>query len=178
MKSYTDIQNERAFETRDIQMLPDGESFKLMTVISGHGQEGEFTPRHHTMNIDGGDIEFDQVVWTECSTIPIYPQGGTWVYDRAGWCPGDPSDIHEYDITPYVSAGQTHSFDYDVTYATGTSNYIVRQHLVTYGNPNFNLDAAVVSVSLTQKISLIVIGTPANGPGSIPAAIFRSTSSA
>ncbi|MCB2207612.1 MAG: T9SS type A sorting domain-containing protein [Bacteroidetes bacterium] len=150
-KSYTDIQNARAFETRDIQMLPDGESFKLMTVISGHGQEGEFTPRHHTMNIDGGDIEFDQVVWTECSTIPIYPQGGTWVYDRAGWCPGDPSDIHEYDITPFVSPGQTHSFDYNVTYATGTSNYIVRQHLVTYGPPNFNLDAAIVKILKPNK---------------------------
>ncbi len=150
-KSYTDIQNERAFETRNIEMHPDGESFKLMTVISGHGQEGEFTPRHHTMNIDGGDIEFDQVVWTECSTIPIYPQGGTWVYDRAGWCPGDPSDIHEYDITPFVSPGQTHSFDYNVTYATGTSNYIVRQHLVTYGPPNFNLDASIVRVLKPNK---------------------------
>jgi hypothetical protein len=150
-RSYADIQNERAFETRDIQMLPEGESFKLITVISGHGQEGEFTPRHHTMNIDGGDIEFDQVVWTECSTIPIYPQGGTWVYDRAGWCPGDPSDMHQYDITPYVSPGQTHSFDYNVTYATGTSNYIVRQHLLTYGAPNFSLDAAIAKIIKPNK---------------------------
>lgn len=150
-RSYTDIQNERAFETRDIQMLPEGESYKLLTVITGHGQEGEFIPRQHTMNIDGGDIEIEQTVWTECSTIPIYPQGGTWVYDRAGWCPGDPSDIHHYDITEFVTPGQTHSFDYNVTYGSGTSNYIVRNHLVTYGPPNFTLDASIVKILKPNK---------------------------
>lgn len=144
--SYTAIQSGRVLEDRDVKMDPNGDAFKVISVITGHGQQGEFTQRHHTLNIDGGEIEYDWVVWTECSTIPIYPQGGTWIYDRAGWCPGDPSDIYEYDITEYVNPGQAHSFDYNVTYANGTSNYIVRKQLVTYGAPNFNLDAAIVKV--------------------------------
>ncbi len=145
-KSYTDIQDERAFEARDFYFNPEGSLFKVRSVITGHGQQGEFTPRHHTLNINGGDIEYDWIVWNECSTIPIYPQGGTWIYDRAGWCPGDPSELYEYDITEHVSAGQTHTIDYGLVYASGTSNYIVNNQLVTYGEPNFSLDASVVRI--------------------------------
>ena len=144
--SYTKIDNDSYFEPRDFYFNPDGDQFKFRSVITGHGQQGEFTPRHHTLNVNGGDIEYDWTVWTECSTIEIYPQGGTWIYDRAGWCPGTPSDLYEYDITEHVSAGQTHTIDYGMVYASGTSNYIVNNQIVTYGEPNFNLDAAVTSI--------------------------------
>lgn len=145
-KGYTSIMQDRSFEARDFHFNPAGEVFKLRSVITGHGQQGEFTPRQHTFNINGGDIEYEWTVWTECSEIAIYPQGGTWIYDRAGWCPGTPSDLYEYDITEYVSAGQTHLIDYGLVYASGTSNYIVNNQLVTYGGPSFNLDAALVKI--------------------------------
>jgi len=74
---YQNIMDDRTFEARDFYMNPEGEYFKIKSVITGHGQQGEFTPRWHTMNIDGGEVEFEWKVWTECSTIPIYPQGGT-----------------------------------------------------------------------------------------------------
>ncbi len=144
--SYTSIQNDRAFETRDVLIPAEGEAFKIRSVITGHGQQGEFSPRHHTLNLNGGDIEYNWIVWNECSTIPIYPQGGTWIYDRAGWCPGNPSNIHDFDITGYVTPGQTTSIDYNVDYASGTSNYLVNNQLITYGLPNFYLDAAVVRI--------------------------------
>ncbi|MAE09304.1 MAG: hypothetical protein CL661_11160 [Bacteroidetes bacterium] len=145
-KGYTSIINNRSFEERDFYFNPNGDVFKLRSVITGHGQQGEFTPRQHTFNINGGDIEYEWTVWTECSTIPIYPQGGTWIYDRAGWCPGDPSDLYEYDITEYVGPGQTHSIDYGLVYANGASNYIVNNQLVTYGEPSFSLDAAIINI--------------------------------
>lgn len=144
---YQNIMNDRTFEARDFMMDPNGEYFKIKSVITGHGQQGEFTPRWHTLNINGGDIEYTWKVWTECSTIPIYPQGGTWLYDRAGWCPGDPSDVYEYDITEYVSPGQVHNIDYSITIASGTSNYQINNQLVTYGPANFNLDAAVINIT-------------------------------
>ncbi len=145
-KSYTAIQAEKAFEPRDFYFNPEGSLFKVRSVITGHGQQGEFSPRHHTLNINGGEIEYDWLVWEECSTNPIYPQGGTWIYDRAGWCPGYPSVLYEFDITEHVSAGQTHTIDYGLVYANGTSNYIVNNQLVTYGEPNFNLDAAILRI--------------------------------
>jgi hypothetical protein len=143
---YQSIMADRTFEARDVYMHPDGDAFKIRSVITGHGQQGEFTPRWHNIDIDGDEVEFEWQVWTECSTIPIYPQGGTWLYDRAGWCPGDPSDLYEYDITEYVTPGQMHNIDYTVTWGTGTSNYLISKQLVAYGPPNFDLDAAVINI--------------------------------
>ncbi|MCD4680505.1 MAG: T9SS type A sorting domain-containing protein, partial [Bacteroidales bacterium] len=72
--------------------------------------------------------------------------GGTWIYDRAGWCPGMATDTREWDITPFVTPGQIHNIDYGMYVASGTSNYIVSNQLVSYGNANFNQDAALIEV--------------------------------
>jgi hypothetical protein len=144
-KGYTAIMEDRAFEPRDVPLLEDGEYFKLRTVITGHGQQGEFIGRYHFLEIDGSQ-EFNWRIWTECSTNPVYPQGGTWIYDRAGWCPGQASDLAENDITHLVQAGETTNIDYGLQVASGTSNYIVNNQLVTYGGNNFDLDASIVRV--------------------------------
>jgi hypothetical protein len=142
---YTSILADRAFEPRDVAMHPNGERFKIRSVITGHGQQGEFIGRHHFLKINGNE-EFDWRNWTKCSGNPVYPQGGTWIYDRAGWCPGKASDLYEFDITSLVTAGETDNIDYGVQSASGDSRYIVNNQLVTYGSPNFSIDAAVVQV--------------------------------
>lgn len=151
--SYTNIINENFFEPRDIPLDPSGKYFKIRSAITGHGQEGEFIPRTHYVDIDGGSKEFSWSVWKTCGGNPIYPQGGTWIYDRAGWCPGMATDVQEYDITDMVTPGSTVNIDYGINSASGTSRYIVNHQLVTYGDANFNLDAAVVDIlSPTNKI--------------------------
>lgn len=145
-RNYTDIMSNRYFAPKDIVMNPSGEYFKVKTVITGHGQEGEFISRQHYVDIDGGNNEFIWNAWTECGDNPIYPQGGTWVYDRAGWCPGAPSDIRESEITSLVTPGQTTNIDYGVQTASGDSRYIVSNQLVTYGPINHSLDAAVLEI--------------------------------
>lgn len=145
-KSYTDIMADKCFEPRNVLMNPNATYFKIRSAITGHGQEGEFIPRNHYIDVDGGTDEFVWQVWKECGENPIYPQGGTWIYDRAGWCPGRPTDLNEYDITSMVTPGQIHNLDYGVYTASGTSNYIVNNQLVSYGNANFTLDAAVEDV--------------------------------
>jgi len=143
-RDYNSILQDRSFEAREVMLRPDGEQFKIRSVITGHGQEGEFIGRYHNIVVNGE--EFKRRVWTECATNAIYPQGGTWIYDRAGWCPGQPSDLAEYDITGLVIPGQLNDVDYSLDGASGTSNYIVNNQLVTYGGPNFSLDAAIVEV--------------------------------
>ena len=152
-KGHASITSNNSFEPRDILMNPNANSYKLKTTITGHGQEGEFIPQNHTLNIDGGAIEYAWPVWTECAENPIFPQGGTWIYDRAGWCPGQASDIQEYDITQLVNPGQTHNIDYGLISATGSSNYWVSSQLVSYGLPNHSLDAAIIDIiSPTNEI--------------------------
>ena len=145
-RGYQSIIDNRYFPPKDMPLLANGSYFKVRTAITGHGQEGEFIPREHFVNINNGAQQFDWTVWKECAENPIYPQGGTWVYDRAGWCPGAPTDVEHMDITPYVTAGQTARIDYGLTTASGTSNYIVNSQLITYGPINHTLDAAIVEV--------------------------------
>jgi hypothetical protein len=152
-KGYGAIMADDAFEPRDVLMHSNASAYKLRTTITGHGQQGEFIPQNHYLNIDGGTQEYIWPVWTECAENPIYPQGGTWIYDRAGWCPGQASDLREDDITQLVNPGQIHNIDYGVSSATGTSNYWVSSQLVSYGAANHTLDAAIIDVlSPTNQI--------------------------
>ncbi len=148
---YTSILNNNHLEERDLFCEPEVRSMKVRTVATGHGQEGEFIPRNHSLNVNGGNTEFIWQLWKECADNPVYPQGGTWVYDRAGWCPGAPSDLREFEIMPYVSSGQPFSLDYGLNTATGDSRYIVNTQLVKYGPPNFQLDAALEEIITPSK---------------------------
>lgn len=145
-RSYTAINNDSYFAPRELMMNPNASAFKIRSSITGHGQEGEFIPREHYVDINGGANEFSWDVWKECASNPVYPQGGTWIYDRAGWCPGMATDLQEFDISNLVSPGETATIDYGMETASGDSRYIVSHQLVSYGEANFSLDARVLDV--------------------------------
>ncbi|MBL4653360.1 MAG: hypothetical protein JKY53_10945 [Flavobacteriales bacterium] len=86
--AYGNIISDSRFEPRTVSLNPSASMFKIKAAITGHGQEGEFIARTHYFNLNGGFNEVEWQVWKECAENPVYPQGGTWVYDRAGWCPG------------------------------------------------------------------------------------------
>ena len=52
-KNYTQIQNDDAYEPRTHNLLLNADAFKVRTVITGHGQEGEFNPQFHKIEIRG-----------------------------------------------------------------------------------------------------------------------------
>lgn len=145
-RSYTSILNDTYFAPRSVPLATSGDKFVVRTSITGHGQEGEFIPRQHSLNVNGGATEFSWQVWKECAENPVYPQGGTWIYDRAGWCPGMATNVQFSDITPYVVAGTNASLDYGLNTASGSSNYIVSNQLVTYGPINHPIDGAIVAI--------------------------------
>ena len=144
-RNYQQIINDDYYEPRTIHLDTSAFSYKIKSAVTGHGQQGEFIPRNHFININGGPIEFTRLVWKECAKNPVYPQGGTWIYDRAGWCPGMATDISEYDITNLVT-GDTVNVDYGVQNGSGDSRYIVSNQLVSYGDNNFQLDARFTRV--------------------------------
>lgn len=140
--SYNDIYNDNYFEARTLHPYPGAVQFKLRSAISGHGQEGEFIPRMHTLTLND-TVKFTYQVWKHCANNPIYPQGGTWVYERAGWCPGAVVDTHEFEITSLLQPGQDFKLDYSLPYVLnpGSSNYRVNNQLVSYGPASFSTDA-------------------------------------
>ncbi len=146
MHNYHSLLENRYFEPRDVVLNPQASMYKIRSAITGHGQEGEFIPRTHYINIDGGVSEFQWQVWKECADNPIFPQGGTWIYDRAGWCPGAPTTLQEFEITDMVNPGDTINIDYGIATASGDSRYIINNQLVSYGTPSFSLDAGLVEI--------------------------------
>ena len=144
---YADIQAENVFEPRELTLSPDGDRFKVRSSITGHGQNGEFVPRTHYLNLNDAPNEFEYEVWKKCGENPIFPQGGTWLFDRAGWCPGMATDVHELPLDFLANAGETITIDYGVIGPQlNEANYLVSNQLVTYGPANFNRDLAVEAI--------------------------------
>ncbi len=142
-RNYTSINNNTYFKPRTLDLDTSARRFKLRSAITGHGQQGEFILRLHTLYANG--TQFSRSVWKECDKNPVYPQGGTWIYDRAGWCPGMATDVAEYDISHLIT-GNTVNLDYDMNTASGDSRYIVSNQLVEYGATNFTDDARIERV--------------------------------
>lgn len=81
----------------------------------------------------------------ECADNPLYPQGGTWIYDRAGWCPGDKVTTQDFELTPLVQGMDEFTVDYNIEYDPD-GNYRFEGQLITYGEPNYQLDAEISDV--------------------------------
>jgi hypothetical protein len=144
---YASIQDDKIFEYREVNIPSGIAQAKIRSSVTGHGQNGEFVSRDHRISLNGNAKIFNYTVWKECAFNPIYPQGGTWVYDRAGWCPGMSTDLHEFEITPYITPGQQTGIDYSVIgLHMEQANYLVSNQIVYYGTPNFSLDAALESI--------------------------------
>jgi hypothetical protein len=151
--SIGSITSDSRFSVQTFTSNGAAKAFKMRSTITGHGSEGEFHQNggliNHYFNINGGPNEFSWQITRYCATNPIYPQGGTWIYDRQGWCPGEYSLLKEYDITPYVVPGSTVTLDYNCSnppVPSGDYRYIAAHQLVSYGAPNFGKDAAVLQV--------------------------------
>lgn len=144
---FANIQNDKQFEPRDVPLSADASFFKIRSAITGHEQNGEFTPREHYIDINGGAQEFKYDVWKACGKNPIYPQGGTWVFDRAGWCPGMATDVREFSLDGLVQPGETVTIDYGVNGPNlASANYLVNNQLVSYGAYHFQVDAAIEAI--------------------------------
>lgn len=146
------INNDTKFNTQTLTM-PQAASFKMRHTITGHGSQGEFGQNGgvitHYFNVNGGPNEFSWNITQLCSDNVVYPQGGTWVYTRQGWCPGQSSLLKEFDITQYVTPGGTVTLDYNCSnpqVSGGDYRYLVASQLVSYGPANRATDAAILDV--------------------------------
>lgn len=145
------ILNNSVFPPMNVKLPSAAKSFKMRSTITGHGSDGEFEQNGgsitHSLNIAGKSMNWSSVV--DCSVNPMIAQGGTWLIPRQGWCPGLRSKLIEHDITSIVKAGNTESFDYEISQpdkSGGDYRYLVAHQLISYGDPSFNLDARIVNV--------------------------------
>ena len=134
---------------------PSTTSAMVKMSSTGHGFDNnqsaaEFKPINYYLKVDGVQTH-TQYNWdNKCGENPIYPQGGTWIYDRANWCPGTRSQIFDHEITPYISSGDSVEINVDYqSYSwsgTQTPSYIVESQLIQYKNPNFANSAEIIDI--------------------------------
>ena len=151
---YGELADDSILKARKVLLNPDADAYMLRARISGHGHSGprnccEWDSKTHTYFIGEWD-HFRWNVWTDCGFNPIYPQGGTWPFDRAGWCPGTRVDEYDFELTPFVHPGDTVSIDYGIEMYKDNGEkdgeFRMSHQLFTYGPPNRNIDAAIEDI--------------------------------
>ncbi|MFV0506480.1 MAG: peptide-N-glycosidase F-related protein [Bacteroidales bacterium] len=92
--------------------LPKGTAIaRVRLQHTGHGMDetrgcSEFCSRWRRIYLDDTIVQ-EKDLWKNCGNNPLYPQGGTWIFDRALWCPGD---LQEPDIiNTYPTSGSKHA---------------------------------------------------------------------
>ncbi len=116
--------------------------------ITGHGSDpngcSEFCQKYYRVIKDGSMVK-EKLIWrANCGLNNLYPQSGTWIYDRGNWCPGDLVHTNFHPL-PGVTAGG--NFDLGMTFepytSTGAAVYTIYGAVVYYGGMNKTLDASL-----------------------------------
>ena len=154
-QSYADLQN---LNDSLVFISSDEVNSMLRVTVSGHGLNGEFTEGvNYYIDVNSTNVDIHKMWRADCGEVSLYPQGGTWVYDRANWCPGDKATTIEHELTDFINPNSYNeiSFDifkpssvswYNTSQGDGSASYIYDAQLFTYGEPNFNLDAVMEDI--------------------------------
>jgi hypothetical protein len=132
----------------------DSESFlsRLRIVQTGHGMDrpdncAEFCNRWREIYFDDKLLDRRQL-WKRCGWNPVYPQAGTWIFDRGNWCPGEivTPEFHHFR----VSGGEEHTLKMLVEPYTATEQnhgaQVISAYLISYQKPGASNDISLLDV--------------------------------
>ena len=118
---------------------------------TGHGMDrpsgcSEFCSRWRELKFDGKVVDHRDM-WKECGDNPLYPQGGTWIFDRAYWCPGD---LQEPDIVDIPLTNASHKLDLDMEPFTANNKDQPKEQISSYffqfDEPNAKNDVRIEEI--------------------------------
>jgi hypothetical protein len=158
--SYGDLSSNAELGAVTVGLSPQAHQWAMRSRITGHGDASstqaqgccEFKDNTHTLLANGSPVDSWHIWQTnDCALNPLYPQGGTWLYSREGWCPGDIVKERTTELTPYVS-GNSLNVDYSITPVPSNNpgmaggNYQMCMDLFEFDQPSHALDAEVYDV--------------------------------
>jgi hypothetical protein len=120
-------------------------------LVTGHGSDAnqccEFDEHYYSLYLNGDSI-WRQYIWRDCGLGELYPQGGTWLFNRSNWCPGA-NVVPYYDSLPGITGGT--GYNINVTFepyvvASPSGNYDASASVVYYGPINKTLDASIEDI--------------------------------
>ncbi len=149
---YRDLADNLELPTVLLSLLPQTERAVIRSRISGHGHYGpdnccEWAPKEHGLLLNGRPWEA-WTIWRNCGDNPIQPQGGTWQFDRAGWCPGSFVDTRDNQLPASALRDTLVAVDYFIEDYADTGGeedgrYIIEHQFLQYGPCQRSLDAAL-----------------------------------
>lgn len=167
-RTYGALSDNTALAPVTVALAPDATQWSLRSRLTGHGHNSndgnyphccEWKDNTHYLYANGAQVD-SWHVWQEndCALNPVYPQGGTWLGSREGWCPGDLVKDHDTELTPYVN-GDSITIDYGITpvpannLGMAAGNYVVNMDLFEYGPATHPLDAEVYHVKRPTDVA-------------------------
>lgn len=129
---------------------------RMRILQTGHGADtyncAEFCAKARYTYLDSVLVN-TKSIWKTCGTNPLYPQGGTWIYNRANWCPGAVvfPDVYDFNVT----SGSSHTFNIDMQAYTAPSpsaNYAIGSQVIEFKNPVHVNDASVEEIYTPNEI--------------------------
>ena len=118
---------------------------------TGHGMDkengcSEFCSRWRELLFDGEVIDHRDL-WKDCGENPLYPQGGTWIFDRGNWCPGD---LIVPDIIDIPLTKAKHTINLNMEPFTANNIDQPKEQITSYffqfAEPNHTNDVAIEEI--------------------------------
>ena len=126
-------------------------NFSIIKILqTGHGMDAngcaEFCSKYRDVLVNGEIVDHKDI-WKKCGDNPLYPQAGTWIFDRGNWCPGylvqpdevlfkvDPSSSFTVDINmePYETEDPS-------------ARELMTTYVIEYGAVNATNDVTLVDI--------------------------------
>jgi len=148
---------ENKLSPQSVAVDAEAKSVKLRILITGHGGEqnencAEFCAKKYYLKLNGQQFA-EQLIWKDdCGTNALYPQPGTWVYNRANWCPGELIRPFDYEMkTMTASNNYTIDMDMEPFVSNGNASYNIAAQLFYYKDYAFQNDAALNEILSPTK---------------------------
>ena len=176
---YGDPSNPPETYLQPKSIFADTEAVKITEriICTGHGQgntdnAAEFSIKTHSIVVRNDTIS--HYLWrTDCNTNPCSPQGGTWYYARAGWCPGASVTPWDNDITSLVIHGQNNVFRYLIqeyenlcrpnnpNCTSGVTCADCNYNYTGHTEPNYNIESHLIFYRHNPNVGIQVISSKA-----------------
>jgi hypothetical protein len=146
---------ENYLPNKTVTAAPGAGAASLKSFITGHGSDtrncAEFCRKNYTLLVNGNSTATVDLWRGDCGLNQVYPQTGTWVYNRSNWCPGNAVAPIYHDLTSYLSGGSAQVNIDMAPHAISnqnlaTASWIWQTQLVSYTAPNFTTDAALEQI--------------------------------
>jgi hypothetical protein len=132
--------------------VPEGaESARAKVLVTGHGADqsngcAEFCQRSYAFKANEETID-EVLMWRDdCGINALKPQGGTWIFDRGNWCPGDLVFPFFHDLSPYLNNEEI-EVDMDILSQNGFGgSYNLFATAFFYGPVKRTTDVAITDI--------------------------------